>query len=131
MKRTQLARRSPLKGRSRLLATRLKPLSDAATEFKRPHWGHCQVCGEHGPVRRHHVIREQHVRAEGGDIYDTRNSMWVGVEGLTCDCHEKHHNASRRIPARLIPAQALSFAIALMGVDQAHAYFEREYGEVD
>lgn len=140
MKRSILQRRSGLKRtgklrRSRPLASSARlgtarqptPVDPAAAAFKQAQNGSCWVCGSPGLVRRHHVIREQDCRREGWPLFDLRNAMWLGVEGLTCDCHEKHHNASRRIPADLIPDPALSFAITVMGMDRAALYFAQRY----
>ena len=90
-----------------------------------PVFGHCSVCGE-GPGRleRHHVVHEQHVRAEGGAPWDLRNSWLLGTH---CPCHSRHTSAAQRLPASKLPAEAIEFAIELLGAGPADLYFDRYY----
>lgn len=110
------------------LKARRKP-AEATPEryaFKEVVWGHCEVCKMPGFVRRHHIVREQHVRLEGGDCWDTDNALWVGVD-FTCRCHERHHSACKRIPLSLVPLRAVAFAEGLYGLERARDYLSREY----
>jgi hypothetical protein len=66
------------------------------------------------------------VKLEGGDCWSTDNAIWIGVD-FTCVCHERHHNASRRIPLALVPLRAVAFAEALYGQERARDYLSREY----
>jgi hypothetical protein len=121
MKRSLLARRSPLKARSRT-----RTGETGAREFKEVRRGSCEVCGRHGLVRRHHVLLEQIVRREGGDPWALANAMWIGCESV-CGCHARHHSAFQKIPVRRVPWEAIHFAVRLLGADRAVAYFERRY----
>jgi ribosomal protein S14 len=94
-------------------------------DYKRT--GRCEVCGRWGPVTRHHVIHRQHVRAKHGDEWDPRNSMIVGDRYGRCACHVRHHAAAQRIPLQKVPAAALEFAVELLGVGGAAAYWTRYY----
>lgn len=126
MKRTPLSRKQPLR-RVRLRARPKKPVDEPGrAEYKRVRHGICRVCGRSGLVRRHHVVYEQHVRREGGDPWDTRNALWVGLD-VTCDCHERQHNASMRIPLEVLPEAALAFGVDLFGEARAAEYIARYY----
>lgn len=125
---TGLKRSSTLAHTSRLL-TRQRVLVDEAGRlaFKTIGSGRCAGCQKLGIVRRHHLITENHVRRAGGNPWDQRNAIWIGIEGLTCDCHEHHHNASHRLPVTVVTAAAREFAVELLGADAAAAYFARYY----
>lgn len=128
LKRTPLARKTPLARRHRIRVHRKpKPIEPGQIEFKLVRHGICRVCHVVGLVRRHHIIYEQVVRREGGDPWDPRNGMWVGIEGMTCDCHERQHNASQRIPESLLSVAAREFAVELLGEDRAADYLRRLY----
>lgn len=116
-------KRSPLKRRVHRKPAEATPERYA---FKEVVWGHCEVCKAIGFVRRHHIVREQHVRLEGGDCWNVDNALWVGVD-FTCRCHDLHHNASRRIPLSLVPLRAVAFAEGLYGLERARDYLSREY----
>lgn len=92
----------------------------------RPRTGKCAVCRRRGPIWYHHVVLAQHVRREGGDVWDFRNALPVGQPFL-CSCHEAHHNAQPRIPAAKLPDDAIRFAVELMGEDRAAEYIRRYY----
>lgn len=85
----------------------------------------CAACGDGGGptgygIRAHHVVYRQHLSAELE--WDTRNAMPV------CDdCHEKHHNASSRIPLSALSQENLEFANEVLG-EAAGYYLERRYG---
>jgi hypothetical protein len=123
MKRSPIARKTPL-GRSRPR----RPVEPGRDVFKtRVLHGACTVCGREGMLLRHHVILEQHLRALGADPWALANGMWVGVDGLTCNCHALHHGAFRRIPLDKVPDAAIDFARQLLGDDKAALYFARFY----
>jgi hypothetical protein len=86
-------------------------------------YGRCKICGTQGTIFRHHVVLEQHVRLEGGDPWDLRNSLDVGAR---CACHPNHHGI-HRISRRLIPKAALEFAAELLGRRRASDYMRRYY----
>jgi hypothetical protein len=92
-------------------------------EWKTPTFGRCQGCGKPGLRERHHVVAEQHVRAEGGDPYDLRNGMQLGMH---CRCHSRHTNAAQRLPLARVPDEAIAFASELFGAG-AGAYLSRHY----
>lgn len=96
-------------------------------EFKKWRRGTCENCGVWQWTLRHHVVKEQTVRREGGDPWDLRNGMWVGVD---CDCHRHHTDAFRRIPLVNVPLEALEFAFELLG-SWAADYLLREYDGFD
>jgi hypothetical protein len=126
VKRSPLLRKTPLRATSSLLrrsALRSRPKprlnEPGLLEFKQVLYGYCLACGVEGLVRRHHVFHEQHVRREHGNAWDTRNGMWVGVEGITC--------GSRKIPLAQVPDAAVAFVVDLIGEHRAAAYFRRRY----
>lgn len=82
-------------------------------------------------MRRHHVCYRQTVKREGGDQWDLRNALVVGVE-MTCDCHSRQHTGSQRIPLPLVSNEAVEFAVELLGQFPAALYFASHYqGELD
>jgi hypothetical protein len=88
-----------------------------------PSWGRCAVCSQPGRLQRHHVVLEQHCRAQGADPWDMRNALELG---MWCRCHRDHHQAARRIPVSKIPGDAVDFCTALYGPGAA-AYLQRYY----
>ena len=92
-------------------------------DWHQPIWGNCAVCSQPGRLERHHVVLEQHVRAAGGDPWDTRNALELG---RYCRCHRDHHQAARRISLKHVPDQAVAFASELLG-EGAGAYLSRYY----
>lgn len=122
-----LTRSQPLKRTSLLRKRPAKTIEPGAYEYKKVELGRCQVCGAPGLVRRHHIVYEQHVRRAGGDPYSLANSMWIGIEGHTCQCHPRHHSGMARIPLDLIPDTAMAFAVDLLGEDRAADYLCRRY----
>lgn len=88
----------------------------------------CEVCGAAGFVQAGHVIREQTVKREHGDRWDTRNRLWVGV---ACRCHERHTLAVERIPLEKLPDVAFDFAAELLGPGKAYNALRREYAGDD
>lgn len=73
-------------------------------------------------LHQHHVVYKQHVRAEGGDIWDGRNAI-----ALCNSCHTSHHQRGRPLPVSAFRPENLEFAVELLGVDRAAAYIERRY----
>lgn len=95
-----------------------------------PDVAECEVCGKRGPVTRHHVVYQQHVRNYKGDEWDPANSMLVGAKFGRCTCHARHHAGGEgRIPMSKVPESARQFAINLLGAAAAHYYFRRYYKE--
>lgn len=103
-----------------------------AAERGRAEWktpppnGPCAGCGKRGARIRHHVVREQDVRREGGDPWDLDNAMLLG---RWCECHARHHEGSgrRKLPRRLIPPAAVYFAERLLGPERRDDYFNTHY----
>lgn len=84
----------------------------------------CVACGSRRYVQRHHVVKKQHVRNHGGDIWDPDNGLDV------CDpCHDDHHQ-TRCLELRLLTEPNLDFAFALLGA-YAYDYLRREYSGND
>lgn len=128
MKRSAILRRTPLARVTPLRSKPKKRLSKTEAEYlwKQPVAGPCQCGCDRFSLRlqRHHVVYEQHVRADHGNVWALENSMLLHEH-----CHAKHHNAVRRIPLESVPDAALQFAIDLMmGEDRAILYFARYYG---
>lgn len=70
--------------------------------------------------RAHHVVYRQHLPVE--HEWRTENVMPV------CDpCHEKHHNASKRISVDAVTDVHREFAKEVLG-DAAEYYWTRYYG---
>lgn len=89
--------------------------------------GRCALCPSRQGLHIHHVVYEQHVRREGGDIYDPRNGMTLCFKH-----HFEHHNAyNRRIDRARLPAAAIEFAVELMGADRAELYLSRYYSTTE
>lgn len=114
-------KRSPLRARSRV---------DRSDEpgywaWKAPVFGSCAACAAHGLLLRHHVVLEQHVRAEGGDPWDLANSLLLGY--YACSCHRDHHHAVRRLPRSKLPPAAIAFVTELLGPARRDDYLRRFY----
>jgi len=73
----------------------------------------------------HHAIHAQHVRAAGGDVYDTRNRLV-----LTRERHAAHH-AGDQIHICCVPTSAFEFAGELLGPGRAYEYLRRHYRGTD
>lgn len=127
MKRSILARRTGLRRASRLRARPKRiehnPARDA---WKTRVAGACECgCGVFTiRLERHHVIYEQHLRAEGHEdlLWDLRNSML-----LLPAHHRNHHLAAKQIRRARIPAAAVEFAVERFGADIADRYLSRYY----
>jgi 5-methylcytosine-specific restriction endonuclease McrA len=96
-------------------------LKEKMAAFKDAGTGACANCGAwwQAVTRSHHVIYRQHLPVD--KEWDPRNAMPV------CDpCHERHHNASRRIPLSALSEENLEFASEVLG-EAAPYYLERRY----
>ena len=95
------------------------------SEWKKPVYGRCANCGEDGHLIRHHVVRESDVRAiDETKAWCLSNSLLLG---MWCKCHSAHHSAASRLPRSIIPAEAVQFAIELLGQDGWELYAARHY----
>lgn len=86
----------------------------------------CAVPGCRNPggrwLAQHHVIYEQVVRRNGGDVFDPRNSLTL------CDVHHaKHHKRSEPLSIEHVPDAAFEFASELLGPGKAFNEFRRSY----
>lgn len=73
------------------------------------------------PWDAHHVVYEQHVRAEGCPPYDDRNAM-----RLCKTCHGRHHSGQAPLPQSILTAANLAYAREVLG--ERHAdYFNMHY----
>jgi hypothetical protein len=82
----------------------------------------CACCDQLYPplrMKSHHVIYRQHLPVEYE--WDPRNAMPVER-----DHHERHHNASRRIPLTALSEENLEFASEVLG-EAAEYYLARRY----
>ena len=113
LKRSYLARKTPLRGSGRL--SRRPKRQDNSADRKA--WnvaesGFCE-CGCARPswrLHRHHVVLRQIVRKEGGNEWDMANSMLLHET-----CHSNHHSASRKVRLEMVPESALAFAVDVLG----------------
>lgn len=122
MKRSTLARRTPLRGgpKAQHYSAVFEP---GRVAWKEPRAGCCQNCGRFVPLLQgHHVLYEQVVRREHGPVYDPRNRMDLCVR-----CHAGHHAGGRRIPLARVPDAAQAFACEVLGEDRAHDWMARRY----
>lgn len=69
----------------------------------------------------HHVVEKQELKRRGLPLYDVRN-----VFPICQDCHERHTNASGRIPFRKLSAENIAYAYEALG-DYAFDYLRRRY----
>jgi hypothetical protein len=81
-------------------------------------------CGQRA-VNLHHVIYEQEVRREGGDVRDARNLVPVAWA-----CHGDHHGRQRPLPLGRLPDACFEFAGELLG-PYAADYLRRRYSGDD
>ncbi len=114
MRRSGLRPRPPLDHRS----------EPGYAAWHAPIFGVCSVCGQRGPLERHHVVGEQVVRRERGDPYDLRNSLELG---RYCACHRRHTSAVARLPVSVLRSEHLAFMVELLGEDRAALYVVRYY----
>lgn len=121
MKRSPLRRRTGLRSRPKQI-NRNDPARQA---WKTSVAGYCQCgCDRFSlHLHRHHVLLEQIVEREHGDVYDLANSMLLHPH-----CHANHHSAARKVPIESVPAAAVLFAVGLLGEAAAADYFDRRYG---
>ena len=88
----------------------------------------CQMPGCPDPfvlANQHHVIYEQHVRAAGGDRFDSANAL-----RLCASCHASHHRRGRPVPLTALRDENFEFAFALLG-PAAFDYLKRRYAGDD
>jgi hypothetical protein len=87
----------------------------------------CRCCGRRHGLQLHHVVYEQHVRAESGDLRDPRNSL------TTCaQCHVSHHGGGRAVmPLTALRSANFEFARELLGPGAAYEYLRRRYAGDD
>lgn len=148
MKRTPLARKTPLKATSALSSgtalkrSRIAPMSQkrraakptvavvAAQEawFRAtqadPVCASCRVpVASRGRVQGHHVVPRAYVKRHGGDEWDLRNRMTVCEEH-----HMAHHHGSvrQRLGLALLTEAHWEFARDLLG-DHAEEYLAKRY----
>jgi hypothetical protein len=76
------------------------------------------VCPQRA-VHAHHVVYRQHCRGHEADL---RNMV-----PLCFRCHEKHHTRTGVLRTRVLPDEALEFAVEVLGAGPAQAYMERYY----
>lgn len=86
----------------------------------------CKVCGERRRTERHHVLKEQLVRREHGDIYALANRL-----DICSRCHGRHTSAVQRIELGMLPDAAFEFASALLGPGCAYNRLRAEYAGDD
>lgn len=78
----------------------------------------CVVCGSKKDVHAHHVVEKQYLAhlfprgANGKTLAELRADPRNGI-ALCAGCHERHTNASRRVPIDKLPAAAFEFAAEL------------------
>ena len=125
MKRTPL-RRQPKASRPRaeVLSSRM---------FKVAFQGQpCAVCGrEWRWPEVHHVVSQQHIRSRGREdvLWSPDNGLSLCPRGLGCDAHERHTNASQRIPREVLSEHNVIFAREVLGAyaaDYLDRYYPRE-----
>lgn len=126
MKRSALQRKTPLRAVSPKRARHLRLVKDepGRDQWKQPAsgvcWCGCEMFCER--LHRHHVLTEAKVRQAGGDPWSPRNQFLIAPE-----CHEHHHNASRKIRIEVLPRTAIAFAFEVLGDGPAEDYFDRRY----
>jgi hypothetical protein len=125
-----MLRRTPL--RNRVAERQAVKLNEPGRkEWKAPHRGKCAACGTWDEMVRHHIVYEQHLRAEGYSgaiVWDLRNALELCL-WPPCRAHARHHAGAHRLPRSLIPAAAVEFAVELLGEYRANAYFQRFYSD--
>lgn len=127
MKRSPLARKSPLRSRPRRKPAAKTPQQLA---WKTPSKGWCQ-CGNCWPQRwslaleRHHLVPASRIKQLGrlDMLWDQRNALPVDRR-----CHIRHTDAFERIPISSVPAHAFEFAVELMGDGPAENFWSTYYG---
>lgn len=121
-----MMRRSPLRDRTAERQA-VKLNEPGRAEWKRAHWGPCAACGGVGPLVRHHVVYEQHVRAiDPSRAWDLDNALSLGQ---FCRCHARQHAGSHRLAASILPAAAVEFAVEMLGDGPAALYVARYYAD--
>lgn len=83
---------------------------------------HPSCDGVERSLHQHHVVYRQHVKREGGDIWDPRNAIALCVR-----CHMTHHRRSNPLPIAALRRENIEFAEELFGKDAAGEYLLRRY----
>lgn len=132
MKRSQLARKSPLRARAPMRRRRAKPPVETVEQrnarliWKTPRAGFCQCgCDRFSlHLERHHVLTVSRLKQEGRTdvLWQLENSMLLHPH-----CHERHTGHARKIRIEHVPAVALQFAVDVLGEGAAAAYFSAHY----
>lgn len=105
----------------------------------------CGCGGRAAPGRGHHVVYQQHIKKLLLERHRERNVPGpldlVLEERLLNDkrnlvpisrkCHAAHHNASKRLPLRVLPDSVFEFARELLGAGAAFEYLRRRYAGND
>ncbi len=111
---SQLKRTSALRRRSR------RPVVALGRESWYSHVECCAKCGSMDRIEKHHILPAQTLRRNGWgpELFNPANKMY-----LCSICHAKHTNYFERIPASIIPVEAIEFVkeIGLLHL------LEREY----
>lgn len=99
--------------------------------------GPCAVCGTPwSEADPHHIIEQQELKRRRLHhlLLDERNIMllcpifWSSYSGRGERCHERHTNASRRIPLAALTEDNWSFAREVLG-EAADDYLTRRYSD--
>lgn len=96
------------------------------------HGNWCAVCGldESYGLDVHHVVSQQELKRRGLPrrlLWDVRNALPLcAIGGRGGGCHERHENASRRVPFTALKPENLEFAADVLG-DYADSYLDRRY----
>jgi hypothetical protein len=85
----------------------------------------CRCCGRGGFRQNHHVVFEQHVRAEGGDVHDPRNAL--SLHPNPCHYGTAH---TGKLKLSCLRDENYAFAAELLG-SAAHNYLRRRYAGED
>jgi hypothetical protein len=84
----------------------------------------CQHPECDGTARRlheHHVVYQQHVVREGGDVADPRNALRL------CErCHSRHHRRGAVLPLAALRKENIAYALELLD-ERTLDYFQRYY----
>lgn len=100
----------------------------------------CVACGNQAQ-QLHHIVYQQHLRNEAGDLTPRGPKHKQGRKALAkqlagdrrnlvpvCEpCHAAHHNGQHRLNLALLPDDAFTFATELLGEDRALEYLTRRY----
>jgi hypothetical protein len=117
VKRTLLARRTPLKAKRKPKGT---DLALARFWWQKVAQGRsCVVCRSTYRVQGHHVTPQQAIKQKyprgHPDGRTLQELLWSVANGVAvCErCHANHELAVRRIPAEKLPMDAIRFAVSV------------------